>query len=69
MFITSIILATLAQAAPAAAPKAELAGVVVDAEGKPVAEVAVLLSSLHRIGGKKPTLAQHDDRRAGSVPA
>jgi hypothetical protein len=55
MFITSIVLAMLAQAAPA---KVELAGMVVDSGGKPAAGVEVLLSSLHRIGGKNPTLAR-----------
>ena len=58
MFVTSIVLAVLAQAAPAAQAKTELAGVVVDAGGKPVAGALVLLSSLHRIGGKNPTLAR-----------
>jgi hypothetical protein len=55
MLVTSIVLAVLAQAAPA---KTELAGVVVDAQGKPVAGVEVLLSSLHRIDGRNPTLAR-----------
>ncbi len=58
MFVTSIVLAMLAQAAPATQVKTELAGVVVDAQGSPVAGVEVLLSSLHRIEGKNPTLAR-----------
>jgi hypothetical protein len=58
MFVTSIVLAVLVQAAPDARAKTELAGVVVDTQGKPVAGVEVLLSSLHRIGGRNPTLAR-----------
>ena len=58
MFVTSIVLAVLAQAAPAAQAKTELAGVVIDAGGKPVAGALVLLSSFHRIGGKDASLAR-----------
>jgi hypothetical protein len=58
MLATSIVLAWLAQAAPAAQPQMELTGVVTDAGGKPVAGALVLLSSFHRIGGKDPTLAR-----------
>ncbi len=58
MFVTPIVLAVLAQAPPAAPVKIELAGVVIDAQGRPAAGVEVLLSSLHRIGGKISTLAR-----------
>ncbi len=58
MLATSIVLAVLAQAAPGAQLKTELAGVVIDAGGKPVAGALVLLSSFYRIGGKDPALAR-----------
>ena len=57
MIATSIVPAVLAQAAPAPA-KTERAGVAIDAGGKPVAGVEILLSSLHRIDGKNPTPAR-----------
>ena len=68
MIATSIVLALLAQAAPAAPAKAELAGVVVDSQGHPVAGVEVLLSSCPWVGREVPALGAHDDRRAGAVP-
>ncbi len=58
MVLMSVVLAVLMQAEPAAQAGRELTGVVVDAQGRPAAGVAVLLSSLDRVDGENPTLGR-----------